>query len=124
MKLGLQIVLGILSLIPGIFGLYNIWIGAARYVSADQLIPELDNQFRYQSGVYFGIAVLIWWLIPRIEKEVAVFRIVIFAVFFGGLARVFSILNVGMPEPAMIGGMILELSVPLLIIWQNKVRIR
>ncbi|MEZ5812109.1 MAG: DUF4345 domain-containing protein [Rhizobiaceae bacterium] len=124
MKLGLQIVAGILSLIPGFFGIYNAWIGTARFLPQELIDPGLDSQFRYQSGVYFGLAVLIWWLIPRIDRETTVFRIVILAVFLGGVARLISYLTVGPAGAIPFGSLILELCLPVLIIWQNAIRQR
>ena len=121
MKRGLQIVLGILSIIPAYYGLYNLWAGIARFGSDIPLNPMLDGQFRFQSGVYFGLAMIIWWLIPRIQYETAIFRLVILTVFIGGIGRLLSYMTLGPAGPVAMGAMILEFVLPILILWQNLI---
>jgi len=60
-------------------------------------------------------------VIPNVERQTTLFRIIIGGLFLGGLARVYSYLTVGPPPPDMLAGMALELALPLLIIWQNKI---
>ncbi|WP_299282852.1 DUF4345 domain-containing protein [uncultured Tateyamaria sp.] len=122
MKLGLQIVVGVLSLIPGFYGVVNLWVGAARFLPPEAVNAAIDSQFRFQSGVYFGLAVMIWYVIPRIDREVALFRMIALAIFVGGVGRVVSWVTVGQPDAIMSGATVLELTVPLLIIWQNAIR--
>lgn len=121
MKRGLQIILAVLSLIPLVFGVLGLKNGGARYVGEGQLTPMLDSFVRFQSGIYLVIFMLIWWLIPNVEKHTAVFRISIFAVFLGGIGRVISYTTIGGPPPMMFWAMFLELSVPILILWQAKI---
>jgi len=120
-KRALQVTLGILSLIPTSFGIANTLFGAARFLPADQVNAAIDSQFRFQSAYYFSLAILIWVMIPKIEQYTTIFRIVVLALFAGGLARLYSYFTVGAPPPPMIAGMVLELCLPVLIIWQAKV---
>ena len=122
MKIGLQIIVGILSLIPAIFGALNAWVGAARFLPPESINPLIDSQFRFQSAVYFGVALIIWWILPSIEKHTAIFRILVLSLFLGGLARLLSYQTVGFPNNIMYGAMFLELALPLLIIWHNRIR--
>ncbi|WP_299553289.1 DUF4345 domain-containing protein [uncultured Tateyamaria sp.] len=122
MKLGLQIVVGILSLIPGLYGLVNTWVGAARFLEPDVVNAAIDSQFRFQSGIYFGLAIMIWYAIPRIDRATTLFRMIALTIFVGGLGRLLSWLTVGQPDAIMTGAMFLELSVPVLILWQNAIR--
>ncbi|MBL4633873.1 MAG: DUF4345 domain-containing protein [Kofleriaceae bacterium] len=118
MKRGLQIVMAVLSLMPLTFAIKGILFGAAQHIDSAHVTPTIDSYTRYQSGFYLVLFMLIWWLIPQLEKQTAVFRIVVLAIFLGGLARLFSYLSVGPPPPRMIFGMVLALSSPLLILWQ------
>jgi Domain of unknown function (DUF4345) len=122
MRRGLQILLGILSLVPLAFGAMGMIFGAAGFIPADQVSAELDSQFRFQSAYYFSLSILIWWVIPNVERQTALFRIIIGGLFLGGATRVYSYMVVGPPPPSMLAGMALELSLPLLILWQNKIR--
>lgn len=121
MRRGLQITMAILSLIPFGFGLTNLVLGAARYMPADQVTAPIDSQFRFESAVYVSVAMLIWWIIPRVEQMTVPFRIVTLGLFVGGLGRVLSFSQYGEPLPPMVAGMYLELALPLLIIWQHFV---
>lgn len=121
MKFGLQLILAITSLIPAYFGASSMIGGAARFIPLEHVTPALDSQFRFLSAYYFGLAVLIWWIIPNIERHTTLFRIVIGALFLGGLTRVYSYITIGAPPTPMLGGMVLELALPLLILWQAKI---
>lgn len=122
LKFGLQFVVAVLSLIPAYYGLINAWIGAARFLPSEAINPLMDSQFRFQSAIYLGLALVIWWILPNIEKHTAIFRILILTIFLGGLARFLSYQTVGFANDTMFGGMILELAVPILIVWHNFIR--
>jgi len=121
-KRGLQIVLAVLSLIPLYFAATGVLFGAAGLNGGEATTAGLDNQFRYLSAFYLTLFFFIWWIIPQIEKQTAIFRWVVLAIFLGGLARLTSYLTVGPPTPDMIAGMALELGSPLLILWQSKIK--
>lgn len=117
----LQAVLLVLSLIPLVFGTMGLVTGAAELNDGGAVTASLDSQFRFMSAWYVGLAALIWWIIPRIEREATVFRIVCGAIFLGGIARLVSVPAHGWPQPPMIAGLALELVVPALIVWQARV---
>jgi hypothetical protein len=121
MRKSLQITLLVLSLIPLFFGLTGFIFGTGRFLDESAIVPQLDNQFRYLSGIYLLVSFLIWWMVPTIERHGTLLRISAFALFLGGVARAISWATVGQPPVFQIGAMALELSVPLLAIWQSKV---
>ncbi len=118
MKLGLQITLGILSLIPLFFGVTGLMWGTSQFMPADEIIPALDNQFRYWAGFYFVLAFLLWWAIPNIERHTTLLRIVCLALVIGGLGRLVSHLTVGAGDPPQFGAMILEIGSVIFVFWQ------
>jgi len=120
MKRGLQIVLGVLSLIPLLFCILGVVYGAGRFIDGD--VPAaLDNQFRYLSVYYLSLTLLIWWIIPNVERHAVPIRILIGVIFLGGIARLYSHLTVGPGDPGQFGGMILELLLIVIIPWQAAV---
>jgi len=121
MKLGLQIILFILSLIPLYFAVTGIKDGAIALNDGTAVSAGLENQFRYLSAFYLILTGLIWYIIPNVENHTGVFRIAILAVFLGGLARLYTYKTVGVPPQEMMGGMFLELGAPVLILWQRIV---
>jgi len=122
MKRSLQIILIILSLIPLFFGIVGIALGAGRWLPAEAVTPAIDNQYRYLSGFYLSLAFLIWWMIPNIEKHAAPLRLLIAAIFIGGLARVYSMMTIGHPPMINIIGTGLELGSPIIIWLQSRIK--
>ena len=121
MKLGLQIVLGILSLIPVFFGVTGLLYGAEQLMPEGQTAPPaLDNQFRYWAGFYFVLAFLLWWAIPNIERHTTLLRIVCLALVIGGTGRLISYLTVGEGGPDQFGAMILEIGSVIFVFWQAR----
>jgi hypothetical protein len=85
-------------------------------------LPVLDSNLRFFGGVWLGLGVAILWLVPRIETETALFRVIWGAIFLGGIGRLLSILLVGAPPIPFIGFTALELiGAPLFIYWQHRV---
>ncbi|MEM8918428.1 MAG: DUF4345 domain-containing protein [Pseudomonadota bacterium] len=124
MRRSLQITIAVFSLAPLIFSLLNWYLGAARYMPVEDIVPAIDSQFRFQSGVYLSAALLLWWMIPKIERMTVPFSIVVFGIFIGALGRFISHQQFG-PAPGFVSvGMWFELSMPALIIWQRLVATR
>ena len=121
MKLGLQIALGIFSLIPLYFAILGIATGAAHFMPDGGYPAAIDNQFRYLSAIYLLVTMLLWWTIPKVETHGMVLALVCAAIFIGGLARFLSYSSVGPGSDEQFAGMIIELCVPVFLIWQRLV---
>ncbi|MEC7289343.1 MAG: DUF4345 domain-containing protein [Pseudomonadota bacterium] len=121
MKLGLQIGLGILSLIPLVFSVMGVMAGASYFMPDGGYPAALDNQLRYLSAIYVLVTFLLWWAIPNVEKHGTLLAFICAAIFIGGLARLVSHLTVGPGQPEQMAGMALELISPLFLIWQRLV---
>jgi len=120
MKLGLQIALGVFSLIPLYFAGLGILNGAA------ELMPEgtsaaLDNQYRYNSGTYVAISLVIWYCIPQVERHFKLLAIVCIALVLGAVGRLISQNTIGAGTEQQFIGMIIEFASPILLIWQQLV---
>jgi hypothetical protein len=114
-----KFVLIILSLIPLYFAVTGMFGGAAAANDGVAVTAGLDNQFRYLSAFYLSLFFLIWWVLGDIDNRGGVLRLLILAIFIGGLARLYSYLHVGTPEPLQMGGMALELGSPILALWHR-----
>lgn len=121
MKRGLQIALGIFSLIPLAFVVMGFVSGAGR-LSPEGVAVDLDNQYRYFSGMYLAITLLIWHILPTIEKQGRLTAIVCLGILVGGLGRVVSMLTVGQPSQTQIVAVTIEMVVPVVFfLWQKAV---
>lgn len=116
-----KVVLMLLSLIPLYFAVTGFFSGAASVNDGVSVTNSLDNQFRYFSAYYLSLFLLIWWVLGDIDNRGGVFRLVILAIFAGGIARAYSYLQLGPPRPDLMGAMLLELGAPVLILWQRHI---
>ncbi len=121
MRTALKIVLMILSLIPLYFAVTGVFGGAVSVNGGDAVSAGLDNQFRYLSAYYFSLFLLIWYVLGDLDNRGTVLRMLVLAIFLGGVARLYSYLQVGPPPADLILGMALELGAPVLVLWHRIV---
>ena len=122
-KRPLQIAMAVLGAIPVITGIITM-LGIADPIYASAGIPAnalLDSNLRFFGGLWLVLGLAIYWLIPRIEQEVAVFRILWLMIFVGGIGRLVSMVFLGLPPWPFIGFTILEIAgAPAFIAWHAR----
>ncbi|NQX94924.1 MAG: DUF4345 domain-containing protein [Erythrobacter sp.] len=111
MRTAFRAVCFLIALVPLFFGVTQLIDGAG------DVSPALDSQYRYMSGLYvaigFGMLVVAW----KAEQASLLATILILAAFMGGVGRLVSLGDVGMPNPRQHTGMYIELSMPILLVW-------
>lgn len=117
MKIGLQVVLGLFSVIPLAFAALGLVSGMAGADPATPVSAAIDNQYRYMSGVYVLVSFLLWYAIPKIETHFRLISFICAALVIGGLGRLVSYLTVGPGTPQQWAGMFIELGSPILLVW-------
>jgi Domain of unknown function (DUF4345) len=120
----LQIVSALLAMVPIVTGLITmLGVHDPLYASADiPALPVLDSNLRFFGGTWLGLGLAMLWLVPRIESQTVLFRVIWGAIFLGGVGRLLSIMLVGSPPIPFIGFTALELiGAPLFVYWQNLV---
>lgn len=121
-KRALQTAVAIGGLVPIFAGLAGIIMGLSLVSGLDDFPVSLDSHFRYMSGLLLGIGLAYWSLIPNIETNGRVFRLLTIIVFIGGLGRMTALITIGVPDPSMLFGLGMELVItPLLALWQYRV---
>ena len=123
-KFNLQIVMGLLGIIPVATGLLGMMgVHDPVYVAAGvPPIVLLDANLRFYSGVWIGLGLALWWLIPRIEKQTVLFRVLWGMIFIGGVGRLLSMIMLGGPPVAFVAFTAIEIvGAPLFIWWQLRV---
>lgn len=118
----LQISMAVLACVPvltGLIGMLGIYDPIYHDLPID---PTLDSNLRFYAGVWCGLGLAGFWLLPRIEHQTTLFRAIWLAIFIGGLGRLLSLISVGMPFPPFVGFIALELvGAPLIVWWQAKI---
>ena len=118
----LQIVTGILAIIPVVTGLIGLsGIRDPLYSIAIQNVL-LDSNLRFFSGVWLALGIALFWLIPRIERQTVLFRVIWGMIFLGGVGRCLSMLFLAVPPTPFLAFTVLEvIGAPLFILWQGRV---
>ncbi|MBV9835750.1 MAG: DUF4345 domain-containing protein [Alphaproteobacteria bacterium] len=117
----LQIAVALLALVPVAAGLAGVLRGSAM-VDGLAGTPSADSHMRYLSGLLLAIGVTWWTTVPAIERHGARVRLLAALVVCGGLARLLSLMVIGVPSWPMLGGLVMELIVtPTIALWQARV---
>lgn len=91
-------------------------------VDPGQAPPDLLSHYRYLSGLFLGLGLVLISCVPRIEARGGRFRWACAAIVIGGLARAFGLLAGDAPSAAHKLALAAELGVvPLLMLWQARV---
>ena len=115
----LQIVIAVACLVPLSAGGSGVLKGAA-WLAHTPVATDLDSHFRYISGIFLGVGFAFANCIPAIEIKGERLRMLVAFVVLGGLARLLSLAEVGLPGPGMRFGLVMELGVtPLIALWQT-----
>jgi len=125
-KRNLQIATAILAMVPVISGFLGM-MGLDDPLYKSLNLPRdatLDSNLRFYSGVWLGLGLLAFWLIPRIDTESMLFRALWLMIFIGGLGRLISLFIVGLPFLPLVAFTLLEfVGPPLFIWWQHKISV-
>jgi hypothetical protein len=116
----LQIATGVLAIIPvvtGVIGMPGIGDPIYPKLPAD---PLLDSNLRFFSGVWLCLGPAMYWLIPTIEKQTVLFRVIWGMIFLGGVGRLMSMIFLALPPAPFVGFTILEIvGAPIFVAWQG-----
>jgi len=120
-KRSLQCIVSLLGLVPVTVGSYGVICGPDFLQGTLTPSVDLDSHFRYLSGIFLGVGLAFYACVSAIERKTLLFRFAAGVVVLGGLARLASLLLVGVPSAGHVMGLGLELVVvPLLTIWQSR----
>jgi hypothetical protein len=122
-KRTLQILTALLACIPVVTGMVGMF-GLSDPIYASANLPAnalLDSNLRFFSGVWLGLGLAVFWLIPAIERQTVLFRTLWGMIFLGGIGRLLSTIFAGWPPAPFIGFAVLEIvGAPLFIVWQAR----
>jgi hypothetical protein len=122
-KRALQVLTAVLGAVPILTGLVGL-LGLGDPIYAGAEIPAnalLDSNLRFLSGVWLGLGLTVIWLIPRIETQTVLFRVLWGMIFLGGVGRLLSMIFVGWTPIPFIAFTVLEIvGAPIFVAWQAR----
>ena len=87
----------------------------------ETITPSLDSQMRFHA-VWFMLPLFVTiWIVRNLDVAGPVMQITFGTMALAGCARIVSALQYGMPEPAMIGAIVIEIGVLLFLPWHRSV---
>jgi len=112
-----QVCLFLIAAIAISGGLLQLFLGEP------ETTPRLDNIHRFMAGVYFSAGVIGLWAAITIRKQNTLVFLLAMTAFLGGVGRLVSISQVGLPEPAgvWIGYMTPELLLPIVMVVAQRI---
>ena len=117
----LQAALALCCLSPLGFGLKGMIAGPAM-VGGGESGADLISHYRYLSGLFFGLGLVLASCVPRIEARTRRLRWAAGAVVLGGLARLGGLAMGDAPSLAHHIALAAELGLtPLLVLWQARI---
>ncbi|MEM9565785.1 MAG: DUF4345 domain-containing protein [Actinomycetota bacterium] len=119
-----QAVFLVLALIPLASSILALAIGTERFVGEADVDPALDSTYRYFGGIYLGVALLALWCVARIEQRADALVFVTGSIFLGGVGRLLSIVDVGIPATSTAVILVIELgAVVLALAMRRQIRV-
>lgn len=117
MELTLQILLGAVSLICFTGGSNLLIKGAGSFLPEKTKPPIiLDNLFRFLSGIYFGMAFLLAWVVIHIHEVNELNYFLGIVISCSGLGRLYSRIQVGSGGKYLDSIMVFEIVLGIAII--------
>ena len=120
----LQIFTAVLALIPTLSGIVTL-MGVHDPLYTALALPDdplLDSNLRFFGDVWLGLGLAVFWMLPRLSEQTALFRVVWGAIFLGGVGRLLSMSVVGLPPAPFIAFTLLEIvGAPLFVVWHARV---
>ncbi|MEI6640992.1 MAG: DUF4345 domain-containing protein [Novosphingobium sp.] len=97
--------------------LVHIGYGPASIPGSVPVNATMDSEDRFYATLFLGFGAASIWCAQDLGTRAAMFRALMLVFFIGGIARLISAVQVGLPSPLFVflGG--LELAIPPILLW-------
>ncbi len=112
MKKSLQIFLGLFGVSAIAIAALHVALGPAAIPGSIPVNPTMDSEDRFYATLFAAYGVALLWCIRDIERKSTVVYFLAATFFVGGLARLVSVVSVGLPNPFFVVMTVLELLIP------------
>lgn len=113
MRKTLQILLGLFGAVVIVIALAHVVLGPAAIPGSIPVNATMDSEDRFYATLFLAYGVALLWCVRDVERKAAVVYFLMLTFFAGGVARLISMLAVGLPNGFFIAATVIELLLPL-----------
>jgi hypothetical protein len=117
MRTMLQVLLAVGGVAAIAISLLHIALGPASIPGSIPVNATMDSEDRFYASLFLAYGAAVLWCVKEVERKAKFVQLLALVFFIGGLARVVSMLVVGLPHPFFIAMTVLELALPLVLVW-------
>ncbi len=121
MRRALQITMLVVASVPLMLGIMNLIGGAGAFVPPEHINANLDNMLRFYAVWFTLVFFLTIWCVRNLDIAGPVMLIMFCTMALGGVARIFSMTQVGLPDVPMLVATGVEIGVLAFIPWHAAV---
>jgi len=119
MRKALQVLLGLFGATAIFISLLHIVLGPASIPGSIPVNATMDSEDRFYATLFMAYGATLLWCVKGVEHKSKIVYFLMLTFFVGGLARIVSILAVGLPNEFFIAMTVLELSLPVVIAYMQ-----
>jgi len=119
MRRALQVLLALFGATAIFISLLHIVLGPAAIPGSVPVNATMDSEDRFYATLFLAYGAVLIWCIKDIEHKSKVVYFLMVTFFVGGLARIVSVLVVGPPNTFFILMTVLELSLPIVLMYMQ-----
>jgi hypothetical protein len=120
MRKALQILLASFGVVAIFISLLHVALGPNCIPGSVPVNATMDSEDRFYATLFLAYGLALLWCVRGIERKGVYVRLLALIFFVGGLARIISILSVGLPNAFFITMTALELVLPVVILLMNE----
>ena len=120
MQRALKVLVTLFGVTCIVIALAHILLGSAIVPSWAQLNPTTDSEDRFYAALFLGFGAALVWCGRDLRGRARVFDALMLIFLVGGVARVISVLQLGLPHPLFMVLGAVELVLPPLLWWWRK----
>ena len=113
MRRALQVLLALFGAMAIVISLLHIVFGPAAIPGSIPVNATMDSEDRFYATLFLAYGAALLWCIRDVERKAKVVYFLMLTFFVGGLARIVSMLTVGLPNTFFTAMTSLELVLPV-----------